>query len=63
MRLLKDYHTIGVKWSGTLGLASTQDRLTALRRQQAIARYINYSYHVCVDIVQYVFWLLLSLVS
>ena len=33
---------IGVKWSGTLNLASTKDRLTAMRRQQAVARY-NYA--------------------
>ena len=32
-----------MKWSGTLGLASTKDRLTALRRQQAVARYVAMS--------------------
>ena len=33
---------LGVKWSGTLGLAVTKDRMTALRRQQAVARYIAF---------------------
>ena len=38
---------VGVKQTGSVNLASTKERLTVLRRQQAVGRCVTCSRHVC----------------
>ena len=46
---------IGVKQTGSLALACTKDRLTALRRQQAVGRCVREIIHFICQVIQQIY--------